>query len=586
VESIIRDRPTVPQAKLVRLWWLDVPDCDLRAVDETLSSSMSNRTNADAIAECYGLYGADFVKHVKGQFVSAIWDRKEQRLFLVNDRFGKHQLYIWNPSPETLFFACEVKCIIPIAMNWLQLSMQAIFDFLQYQFLVGEETYFENVSLLPQASILKIDKTGTHIQKYWVPVPEPEDSHFSEKNYEIKLHELMSTAVSRAIHGRKAGQLLSGGLDSRNIAVHLPKSSRPYHTFTFGDPNSEDVKIAQRFASENGFQFHFRPITSKVIPDFAALSAWILEGNASAVTGQNMLFLDDAESNGVEVVLDGVIGNTLFDLPMPYPLPVFALLSLPFLGSLVLRLLRKSFPEDECYRRIRNSITTAIMEDKVLNILSAPALNSIATSSKPLRNAVREAASYCNSILDMAYFVWLTEYHRRSCVLPQNVCRWRVELVDPFLDYDLVDFLLKLPYKYKLWRRLVRNEVAALHPSNIPLHASVRPTSAHNISLFVIMAGKRIPLIRNLIVRERARTMGQYVYIFKEKRAFVENILLDERARSRGIFKVDRIQTLIEEQMSSRGDHIRLLLRLLSLELWFRSVEDRYGVEIFRLPKN
>jgi hypothetical protein len=185
--------------------------------------------------------------------------------------------------------------------------------------------------------------------------------------------------------------------------------------------------------------------------------------------------------------------------------------------------------------------------------------------------------------LDIDYSVGITEYTRRYLVNTQNVCRWRVELIDPFLDYDLVDFTLKLPHKYKLWRRLVLNEVATFHPSNTPLERSVRPTSSYNIRLFLIMIAKRTPLIKNLIVRERPKPMGDLPAIVKENRAFFENILLDERARSRGIFKVDEIKTLIVEQMSSKADHIRLLLRLLSLELWFRSVEDRYGVKTFVL---
>jgi asparagine synthase (glutamine-hydrolysing) len=551
--------------------------------DELVAGSPSSMSNADLIAQEYGTDSTGLVSRIKGHFTAAIWDSRAERLTLVNDRFGKHELYLWSPNHETLFFASEIKCIIPIARDALRLNPRAITDFLQYQLVFGDETYFQNVRLLPQASVLQFDKQGTSIRKYWAPRPNPlAYSSLSTRDLCFRLHDLMERAVLRATQGRRVGLLLSGGLDTRNVAVHLPKLETQVHCFTHGRPDNEDTRLARAVADERDFVFHFVEITSSIIPKLSPMATWTTEGGATINIAQNMVLLDEIERSEVDVVLDGISGNPVFGLPIPYSLPTFALLSLPFLNELMVRIVRKSFSEDKCYDQARKVIRAAVHESQVSEILSDAALRDSRPLGESLQRVIREARMDFKSILDLAVFIWISQYVRRALVNPQKCCRWRVETIDVLLDYDLVDFTLNLPYKEKLWRRLVVEEIETIHPSMVPLSEDVRPASLKNLRTFLGMIAKHTPLIRRLVWSETPTPIDGYAEFLMRERSFVEKVLFSERATSRGLFNVQKVRTLFEEHMSSKVDHTRLLMRLLCLEQWFRSIEDKYGLATIR----
>src|SRR5260370_23381862 len=66
------------------------------------------RTNSDTetIVHAYEEYGDDCVKHLRGMFTFALWDRNRQRLLAARERFGKTRLnYYWQR--QRLIFGSE-----------------------------------------------------------------------------------------------------------------------------------------------------------------------------------------------------------------------------------------------------------------------------------------------------------------------------------------------------------------------------------------------------------------------------------------------------------------------------------------------
>src|SRR5438477_8176945 len=71
----------------------------------------ATKSDTETIVHAYEEYGDDCVKHLRGMFTFALWDRKRQRLLAARDRFGKKPLnYYWDG--QRLIFGSEIKSIL------------------------------------------------------------------------------------------------------------------------------------------------------------------------------------------------------------------------------------------------------------------------------------------------------------------------------------------------------------------------------------------------------------------------------------------------------------------------------------------
>jgi hypothetical protein len=157
-------------------------------------------------------------------------------------------------------------------------------------------------------------------------------------------------------------------------------------------------------------------------------------------------------------------------------------------------------------------------------------------------------------------------------------------MVDALLDYDLVDFVLSIPREHTLWRRLVIKELRGLHQNlmKIPLHGYSHPVSSANLLILLKMMARRLPLIRRLVPGEPKPINGFANFLRNQSDSF-KRTLLDGRAISRGLYNIGAIKRLLDEHSSGEQDHTRLLYRLISLELWFRFLEDAYHFNGFQV---
>ena len=56
----------------------------------------ASQCDTEVVLKAYARYGEDCVRHLRGMFAFAIWDARDQRLFLARDRFGIKPLYYWQ----------------------------------------------------------------------------------------------------------------------------------------------------------------------------------------------------------------------------------------------------------------------------------------------------------------------------------------------------------------------------------------------------------------------------------------------------------------------------------------------------------
>jgi asparagine synthase (glutamine-hydrolysing) len=145
--------------------------------------------------------------------------------------------------------------------------------------------------------------------------------------------------------------------------------------------------------------------------------------------------------------------------------------------------------------------------------------------------------------------------------------RSRIETVDPFFDYDLVDFACNIPSELRLRRSLVRKELKRHHPEqkHIPIEGGL-------MTDILRMLGQQIHITRIFPwLKHERNVMSAYLRAEKE---FIEKILFDDRTLKRGIFDPEAIKRVVGDHMSNKKDYCNTIGMLVSIELWFRLFLD------------
>jgi asparagine synthase (glutamine-hydrolysing) len=83
----------------------------LRGELEAKGHRFRSHTDTEVIIHGYKEWGSRIFDRLRGMFAIALWDRKQRRLLLARDRFGKKPLFYADISAG-LIFASEIKSIL------------------------------------------------------------------------------------------------------------------------------------------------------------------------------------------------------------------------------------------------------------------------------------------------------------------------------------------------------------------------------------------------------------------------------------------------------------------------------------------
>lgn len=175
-------------------------------------------TDADVILAAYMRWGEECPRHIIGDFAFAVWDARLGRLFAARDPMAMRSLY-YRAEPRRLLFATEVKQILAVPGVPERIFEPAVGAHLAACDLLPEWTFHEGISSLPPAHALTADAAGCRTWRYWDIDPEQRIEYAGEAEYAERFLELFKESVRCRLRGANpAGLLLSGGIDSGNIA--------------------------------------------------------------------------------------------------------------------------------------------------------------------------------------------------------------------------------------------------------------------------------------------------------------------------------------------------------------------------------
>jgi asparagine synthase (glutamine-hydrolysing) len=241
---------------------------NLRGELKELGYRFQSETDTEVVLHSYRQWGAACVNRFAGMFAFAIWDSKQQELFLARDPMGIKPLYYWQKTNNSGFvFASEIKAFLQFPDFKPVVNMQALQQFIEFGYTYSSRmTIFAGVrKLLPGHTLLV--KSGIHekSQPYFYPDVSSRNHYDSYQDFEDILYKTLSQVVSEhLIADVPIGLLLSGGLDSSIIAAIAARQCS-IKTFSMGFSDSviderPFARIASKFIGTDHHEFLITPL--------------------------------------------------------------------------------------------------------------------------------------------------------------------------------------------------------------------------------------------------------------------------------------------------------------------------------------
>lgn len=217
------------------------------------------RTNSDTevLVRSYEQWGIECLHKFIGMFALAIWDGRENKLYLARDRVGIKPLYYYRGNGLFLF-GSELKAIMKHQGFSKRIDPDGLALFLRYNYIRSPYTIFKNTFKLQPGHYICLQNGKLEKRKYW-DIAESyngEPYFFSEEEACERLEEkIIDSLKYRLVSDVPVGLFLSGGIDSSLIATLLQKNiSTPLKTFTIGfdEEKYNEAKWAAKLADYLG----------------------------------------------------------------------------------------------------------------------------------------------------------------------------------------------------------------------------------------------------------------------------------------------------------------------------------------------
>jgi asparagine synthase (glutamine-hydrolysing) len=546
---------------------------ELRAELEAKGYRFRSRTDTEVVLCAYKEWGAKCLDRFNGMFAFAIWDRRDQTLFLARDRYGIKPLY-YTQLGNTLLFASEIKAFLKHPEFCVEVSEPHLLEYFTFQNIFTDGTLFSGVKLLPAGHFLTLSlgRNDTRISQYW-------DYNFREPatprsvgEYEEELDRLFRQAVERQlVSDVEVGSYLSGGMDSGSISAIAARQFPYLKTFTCGfDLNSAsglELGYDERQKAE-ALSYLLRTEHYEVVLKAGDMERclstllWHLEDPRVGQSYPNY-YVARLASKFVKVVLCGTGGDELF---AGYPWRYYRAVVNDDFAQYV----------DKYYRFWHRLIPNRYMRElfvpevlsNIKDILTIDIFRSVLNGQA---GAPKTPEEYVDRSL---YLEAKTFLHGLFLVEDKLSMAHGLETRVPFMDNDLVELAMQVPVGLKL-RDL--EQVVRLNENE--------PGPKTQRYYYQTRDGKL--LLRRVMSRYvSAEVTDQIKQGFSAPDAswfkgdsidFVRSVVFDNRSRIYNFFQPRTVQELVSEHLSGQVNRRLFIWSLLCFEWWCRTFMEMRG---------
>lgn len=438
---------------------------------------LRSHSDTEVVLRAFEALGVDSFRRLNGMFAFAIYDKQSQRLWLVRDRLGIKPLY-YRLDEETLAFASEIKAIGALTDRAPVCDLSSLHEFLYYGNTLGGRTLYRGIQQLQPGHYFELDLRtfAWTVRPYWSLKDQARRENQIGSSTAATIAEtrrLVDEAVRRQlVSDVPVGVFLSGGVDSTAVTAFASKHYQgrlATYAAGFDDRGAVDERPkARRVALFYGTDHHELFIAGGGVPDL--VEKMVHHHDMPFADAANIpLYMMAAQiSQQTKVVLQGDGGDELFGGYRRY----VTLKYYPLLHALARygQHLDMLIPTSRLRQRIRRYLhayaardlgTTMALLLTLDNELAhptsafAPAFQRVIARSDPFaryREVQREFTDHDvgnqMSLVDLT--VELPDIFLEK--VDRSTMAASLEVRVPFLDHDLVDYVVRIPGSMKMPR--------------------------------------------------------------------------------------------------------------------------------------
>ncbi|MBM7856160.1 asparagine synthase (glutamine-hydrolyzing) [Desulfohalotomaculum tongense] len=490
---------------------------ELRRELELYGHKFQSHSDTEVLLVSFIQWGPSCIDRLNGIFAFAVWDHKEQRLFLARDRLGVKPLF-YTHRGRTLLFGSELKALLAHPEVKPQIDAEGLAEI----FYLGPSRtpghgVFRNIREVRPGHCLIYDRSGIHMRRYWNVKSKPHRDDLDTTA--AKVHDLLKDSVQRQlISDVPICTLLSGGLDSSALTAFAAQSfSGQLHTYSIDYVNNNfnfkpnefqptlDAPWVKHMSRYCGTRHHYITVDTPEIVDALtnAVLARDLPGMAD-VDSSLYLFCREIKKNAT-VALSGECADEIFGgYPWFHSQEALNSSTFPWLRALQFRtsllspeLLQYVNPDEYINQRY---------QDTLAEVPKLPGENE--------QESRRREMFYLNILWFMTTL--LDRKDRMSMATGLEV---RV----PFCDHRLVEYVWNIPWQMKNWngqeKGILRRALAGILPEGILNRRKSPYPKTHNphylaavrnwlIRILEDPASPLLPLVNTNALRSLTRVEG------------------------------------------------------------------------------
>lgn len=537
----------------------------------------TTQSDTEVVLDMFIKYGQKCLDFFIGMFAFAVYNKSSHEVFLARDHFGIKPLF-YTRTEQGFSFASELKTLLIVPDFNRTINIKSLTACLNYLWIPGNETMFENCYKLPPSHYLKIDANNhLEIHKYF----ELKENIISEKEDILikQLGKVIDESIKRhLIADVPVSSFLSGGLDSSLISVVAKKYNPNLSTYTIATANKDkriermpsDEKFAKFLSGKFNFDYNEILIDADIIKILPLIVRSLDEPIGDPAAINTFLMCSALKAKGVKVVLSGMGADEVFfgyrkmkalltaKKYKKYPGFIKMIVEL-VVAHLPVRILGKGFrlsrwskkfisfanlPFDEAYRMSYSYYSPGELkkllnnnyDDKVDNLIVDHARIFNEKYQKDIINQM------CYTDINMFMVGLNLTYTDRASMAAS------VEVRVPYVDKAVISTGMGIPGEFKF-----RNKE----------------------SKYILKKAARKYLPDEIIYRPKA-SFGAPIrsWISNDLSAYVDDLLSVESIKKRGYLNADYVKDIIEKDRAGKEDNAYRIYQLLTLELWFREFVD------------